>query len=80
MKNPTKIPVGTGIVLALMVALAAPASGGTGRLSNGDLIPLDRAGYVIVGLFIVAWVGALAIWRYGHIEEKWSRSAGSPGR
>ncbi|MHA7665943.1 hypothetical protein [Mycolicibacterium sp. HS_4_1] len=26
MKNPTKIPVGTGIVLALMVALAAPAA------------------------------------------------------
>jgi high-affinity nickel-transport protein len=38
-------------------------------------IPLDRAGYVIVGLFVVAWVGALAIWRYGHIEERWSTSS-----
>jgi high-affinity nickel-transport protein len=41
-------------------------------------IPLDHAGYAIVGLFIVVWVGALAVWRYGHIEEKWSRSTPSP--
>jgi hypothetical protein len=22
----------------------------------------------------VAWLGALAIWRYGRIEERWSKS------
>jgi high-affinity nickel-transport protein len=27
---------------------------------------------VIVGLFIVTWAGALLIWRYGHVEEKWN--------
>ena len=43
-------------------------------------IPLDGAGYVIVGLFLVAWVGALAVWRYGRIEERWTRSTGTPGR
>ena len=35
-------------------------------------INLDDAGYVIVGLFVVAWVAALAIWRFGRIEERWS--------
>jgi nickel/cobalt transporter (NiCoT) family protein len=33
---------------------------------------INTAGFVIVGLFIVTWVSALLIWRYGHIEEKWS--------
>jgi nickel/cobalt transporter (NiCoT) family protein len=23
-------------------------------------------------MFIVTWLAALLIWRYGHIEEKWS--------
>jgi high-affinity nickel-transport protein len=35
-------------------------------------IPLDYAGYGIVAVFFGAWLIALAVWRYGHIEEKWS--------
>ena len=34
---------------------------------------LNMAGFVIVGLFLATWVAALLIWRYGHIEEKWTR-------
>jgi high-affinity nickel-transport protein len=37
-------------------------------------INLDYAGYAIVGLFVAAWLLALAIWRFGRIEERWSRS------
>jgi high-affinity nickel-transport protein len=33
---------------------------------------INVAGFAIVGLFIVTWVTALLVWRYGHIEEKWS--------
>ncbi len=33
---------------------------------------LNYVGYGIVGLFVLTWAGALAVWRYGHIEEKWS--------
>jgi high-affinity nickel-transport protein len=33
---------------------------------------INTAGFVIVGMFIVTWVAAILIWRYGHIEEKWS--------
>src|SRR5215469_2355035 len=33
---------------------------------------LNVAGFAIVGLFVVTWVVALLVWRYGHIEEKWS--------
>jgi high-affinity nickel-transport protein len=44
---------------------------------------INTAGFVIVGMFIGTWAAAMAIWRYGHIEEKWtarlqhSRSADS---
>jgi high-affinity nickel-transport protein len=46
-------------------------------ISSGPLawigsIPLDYAGYGIVALFVFAWLVALAIWRFGRIEEKWS--------
>jgi high-affinity nickel-transport protein len=35
-------------------------------------INLDYAGYAIVGLFVLSWLVALAIWRFGRIEEKWT--------
>ena len=41
-------------------------------MANFDL---NRAGYIIVGMFVVTWVIALAIWRFGHIEARWDRSA-----
>jgi nickel/cobalt transporter (NiCoT) family protein len=33
---------------------------------------LNTLGFAIVGLFVVTWVVALAIWRYAEIEKKWS--------
>jgi nickel/cobalt transporter (NiCoT) family protein len=33
---------------------------------------INTAGFVIVGMFVVTWGAALVIWRYAHIEEKWS--------
>ncbi len=35
-------------------------------------LDLNILGFVIVGLFVLTWVVALFIWRYGHIEEKWT--------
>ena len=32
---------------------------------------INTAGFVIVGVFIVTWVVALAIWRFGRLEQKW---------
>jgi high-affinity nickel-transport protein len=36
---------------------------------------LNSAGYIIVGLFVVIWAFALAIWRFGKIEERWHKTA-----
>ena len=33
---------------------------------------LNVAGFVIVGMFLLTWAGAMLSWRYGRIEEKWS--------
>jgi nickel/cobalt transporter (NiCoT) family protein len=33
---------------------------------------LNTAGFVIVGMFILTWLAALLVWRYGRIEEKWT--------
>jgi high-affinity nickel-transport protein len=32
---------------------------------------INTAGFIIVAMFIVTWVGALLIWRFGHIEARW---------
>jgi high-affinity nickel-transport protein len=37
---------------------------------------INTAGFYIVGVFVVTWVVALAIWRFGHIEAKWEASTG----
>jgi high-affinity nickel-transport protein len=33
---------------------------------------INEAGFVIVGLFVVTWVSALAYWRLARVEERWS--------
>jgi len=33
---------------------------------------INTAGFVIVGMFVVTWAAAMAIWRYGRVEERWS--------
>jgi high-affinity nickel-transport protein len=39
---------------------------------------LNTAGFVIVGMFIVTWLAALLVWRFGRIEEKWSARLQAP--
>ena len=35
-------------------------------------LDLEYVGYVIVALFVITWMIALAVWHFGNIEEKWS--------
>jgi high-affinity nickel-transport protein len=36
---------------------------------------INSAGFIIVGLFVTVWAGALIFWRFGHVEERWERAA-----
>jgi nickel/cobalt transporter (NiCoT) family protein len=61
--------IGT-IELADVVAQEADIS--SGPVATVADIPLDYAGYAIVGLFVLAWTLALLVWRLGHIEDRWT--------
>ncbi|HEY4630237.1 MAG TPA: HoxN/HupN/NixA family nickel/cobalt transporter [Blastococcus sp.] len=52
-------------------------------LDSGPLLwvaslDLGYVGFAIVGLFVLTWAVALAVWRYGRIEERWSTSPVEP--
>jgi len=36
---------------------------------------INTAGFIVVGLFVVTWMVALAIWHFGRIEERWELAA-----
>ena len=36
---------------------------------------INHAGFMIVGVFVVTWVLALSIWRFGRIETRWETRA-----
>jgi high-affinity nickel-transport protein len=48
----------------------------SGPLAAIASVDLDYVGFGIVGLFVLTWVIALAVWRFGRIEEKWSAKLG----
>jgi high-affinity nickel-transport protein len=43
----------------------------TGPLAAIGGLDLNYVGFVIVGLFVLTWLAALLVWRFGRIEEKW---------
>jgi high-affinity nickel-transport protein len=70
----TALSVAVALIIGtieLIGVLATEAKIESGPLAAIAAIPLDYAGYGIVLLFLVAWLVALAVWRFGRIEEKW---------
>jgi high-affinity nickel-transport protein len=70
---------GLSVAVALIIGVIEIISIFTDRLhiTSGPLAwignaPLDYVGYAIVGLFVLTWVGAIAVWKFGRIEQKWS--------
>jgi len=47
---------------------------------NVASLDLNYVGYAIVGLFVLTWLIALAVWRWGNIEERWTAHLREPGR
>ncbi|MDT5020229.1 MAG: nickel/cobalt transporter (NiCoT) family protein [Mycobacterium sp.] len=64
--------IGTVEILGLLAEQLGWTSGIWSWLGGIDL---NTVGFVIVGLFVVTWAGALLVWRYGRIEEKWTVQA-----
>jgi nickel/cobalt transporter (NiCoT) family protein len=71
----TSISIAVALIIGtieLIGVIADQANITSGPISAIASIPLDDAGYAIVGLFVVSWIVAITIWRVGHIEERWS--------
>ncbi|HEY3527673.1 MAG TPA: HoxN/HupN/NixA family nickel/cobalt transporter [Nocardioides sp.] len=71
----TSISVAVALIIGtieLLGVLADEAHITSGPIATVASIPLDYAGYGIVVLFVLAWVVALGVWRFGRIEERWS--------
>ena len=71
----TAVSVAVALVIGtieLVSVLADQANISSGPIRAVADVPLDYAGYAIVGLFVLAWIIALLVWKYGRIEEKWS--------
>jgi high-affinity nickel-transport protein len=71
----TSISVAVALVIGtieLVGVLTRQAHITSGPLAAIGDINLDYAGYGIVALFVLAWLLAVVVWRFGRIEERWS--------
>ena len=59
-----------GIELLAVLADELSLTGGLWDLVTG--IDLNLIGYLVVALFVLTWTIAVAVWRLGRIEERWS--------
>ncbi|TMK25872.1 MAG: HoxN/HupN/NixA family nickel/cobalt transporter [Actinobacteria bacterium] len=72
------IVTGLSVTVALLIGtielagLLARTLGAQGRFwSWVEHINVNVLGFVIVGLFVATWGVAVAVWRFGHLEERW---------
>lgn len=61
--------IGTIELIGVLVDRLGIVSGPLATIAGTNL---DYAGYLIVGLFVLAWVAALLVWRLGNIEQRWT--------
>jgi nickel/cobalt transporter (NiCoT) family protein len=61
--------IGVLVLLGLLVERLSIDAGPLVWLAGLDL---EFVGFAIVGLFLATWAVAVAVWHFGHIEEKWA--------
>lgn len=64
--------IGVIVLVGLLVDRLGIQSGPLAFIGSADL---EFVGFTIVGLFVVVWLVALAVWRFGRIEERWEPQA-----
>lgn len=65
------VALGVGAV-EVAALLSARLGVTTGPLAVLGSLGLGELGFWIVGLFLATWLAALAVWRLGRLEERWS--------
>jgi high-affinity nickel-transport protein len=64
--------IGTIEILGLFSSEFDLTGGFWDFMANFDI---NKAGFAIVGLFVVTWIVALSIWKFGHVEARWEAAA-----
>lgn len=64
--------VGVIVLIGLLVDRLEIESGPVAAIGS---LELDNVGYIVVGLFIVTWVIAVSVWKFGKIEQRWAATA-----
>ena len=64
--------IGTIEILGLIGQEYGLSGGFWTFMGNFDI---NKAGFVIVGIFVVTWAVALSIWHFGKVEQKWDLAA-----
>jgi nickel/cobalt transporter (NiCoT) family protein len=62
-----------GLEIAQVIANQLDLTGGFWTIAGN--FDLNKAGYVIVAMFVGVWIVALAIWHFGRVEERWDAAA-----
>jgi high-affinity nickel-transport protein len=71
----TALSVGVALLIGtieLMSVLADRLSLTGGVWGWVSTLDLNMVGYAVVALFVITWTLSLAVWRFAHIEERWS--------
>ena len=70
---------GLSVAVALIIGTIEPLSilqdklNLTGPFWNWiATVDLNSLGFAIVGMFLLVWLAAVAVWKFGRIEQKWS--------
>jgi high-affinity nickel-transport protein len=61
--------------IEILGLLPAELNWSGGAWSFFENFNINTGGFVIVGLFVVTWAAALAIWHFGHVEERWDAAS-----
>jgi high-affinity nickel-transport protein len=61
-------------VISTQAGITTGLIGWVGRLDLNDV------GFAIVGLFLAAWLVAIAVWRWARVEERWAADLVAGGR
>ena len=64
--------VGVIVLAGLLVERLGITTGPLAFIGSADL---EFVGFAIVGLFVLSWLVALGIWRFGRIEQRWAARA-----
>lgn len=64
--------IGVIVLAGLLVERLGISTGPLAFIGSADL---ELVGFAIVGLFVLSWIVALGIWRFGRIEERWAARA-----